>query len=115
MCAALLCIETIFRGGAPSSRGGQITTPTCVRYRFRLSRSGLDVADVAAAAEQESKSIDATRIAAERQRLHEEVRRTAAEKERVQAEIYDAEIALAQKQAEVHSLLFKFRHCCIVN
>jgi hypothetical protein len=57
-----------------------------------------------AAADQESRSIDAHRIAAERQRVQEEVRRTTAEKERVQAEIYDAEIALAQKQAEVSPL-----------
>ena len=59
--------------------------------------------DLGAAAEQDSKSIDAQRISAERQRVHEEVRRTTAEKERVQAEIYDAEIAVAQKQAEVRS------------
>ena len=52
-------------------------------------------------AHQETRAIDAHRIASERQKLQDDLRRTGREKDSLQAEIYQAEIALANKQAEL--------------
>eukprot|EP00960_Hanusia_phi_P064326 765764-Hanusia_phi.AAC.2 len=58
--------------------------------------------------QQETKAIDAQRIAAERGRLQEDLRKTSAEKESLQNNIYNAEITLANKQADIEKQIQEY-------
>ncbi|KAJ1471045.1 HEC/Ndc80p family-domain-containing protein [Baffinella frigidus] len=64
-----------------------------------LQREQAELKEVVA--QQDTRAIDAHRIAADRTRLAEDLRRTGREKDSLQNEIYQAEIGLAKQQTEL--------------